>query len=95
MNTTQDILQDVYFTDVLHPENRVYTCKAWFKNFNGVLILRSYNTVVAYIKNNICYVYGFYSNTTQQHIRKFCQLHKAKGIKYLYQRSDKKEFIEL
>lgn len=53
---------------------RLYHCTAWFsRELDGIVWLRSYNTVVA------CYIpaerkvvrFGKYSNTTYQHMRKF------------------------
>ncbi|MHA1690019.1 MAG: hypothetical protein ACTSU7_00145 [Candidatus Heimdallarchaeaceae archaeon] len=44
----------------------------------GVLKLRSYNTIVCIIKNNKPIVYGTYSNTTLRHIKEFL---KQNGFK--------------
>lgn len=38
---------------------------------NGDKDLISYTTTVASIKNNILYVYGWFSNTTARHINEF------------------------
>jgi hypothetical protein len=40
---------------------------------NGDKDLISYTTTVASIKNNILYVYGWFSNTTARHINEFLQ----------------------
>ena len=54
---------------------RLYHCKADIiqSNFSKWIILRSYSTIVAaYDKNTeILYVFGYYSNTTCQHVAKF------------------------
>lgn len=52
------------------------SCSATVYDFGDTQILRSYNTVVALIKNGVCYdflrkVYG-YTATSAQHISKFC-----------------------
>ncbi len=40
---------------------------------NGTIILQSYNTVVAEIRNGKAKIFGFYSATTTRHIREFLQ----------------------
>lgn len=54
---------------------RLYYCKAWIikSDFSDFLILRSYSTIVAAYEfsTGILWVFGFYSNTTAQHIAKF------------------------
>ena len=40
---------------------------------NGDKDLISYTTTVASIKNDILYVYGWFSNTTARHINEFLQ----------------------
>lgn len=56
---------------------RLRTCTAYvYKDHNGYIVLRSYNTFVAFITPNgefvdvLRLVYG-YTNTSAQHIRKF------------------------
>lgn len=65
------------------------SCKAWYKVcYNGDIILRSYNTIVAVIPStnpNTCFdfsrvVYG-YTATTNQHISKFAK--KFSATKYI------------
>ena len=58
-------------------ENRLYTCNARTYRRNNIILLESYNTVVACIDldTQTCYdflrlVYG-YTATSAQHIRKF------------------------
>ena len=58
-------------------------CKAYIKETENYYLLFSYNTFVAFInkRENICYdilrlAYG-YTNTSAQHIAKFC---KAYGV---------------
>lgn len=54
---------------------QLYYCKAWiFMSDNSdFIILRSYSTIVAAFQRStgILWVFGFYSNTTAQHITKF------------------------
>ena len=52
--------------------------KAKVINENGKLTLISYNTEVAYIKNNRAYVLGSWSITTTRHIKEFL---KQNGFK--------------
>lgn len=61
--------------------HRLNSCNAWYKVcYNGDVILRSYNTIVAVIfstAKNTCFdfsrvVYG-YTSTTNQHISKFAR----------------------
>ena len=54
---------------------QLYCCRAWiFMSDNSdFLILQSYSTIVAAFQRTtgILWVFGFYSNTTVQHIAKF------------------------
>ena len=54
---------------------RLYYCKAWIikPDFSDFLILQSYSTIVAAYQysTDILWVFGFYSNTTSQHVAKF------------------------
>ena len=54
---------------------QLYFCKAWIikPDFSDFLILQSYSTIVAayQFSTGILWVFGFYSNTTAQHIAKF------------------------
>jgi len=52
--------------------------KAWVIDENGELVLQSYSTNVAKIKQGKPVVYGMYSNTTTRHIKEFL---KQKGFK--------------
>lgn len=56
-------------------KSRLYYCTAWIikPDFSDFLILQSYSTIVAayQFSTNILWVFGFYSNTTAQHIAKF------------------------
>lgn len=85
---SRKVLQMCYSNNTL-PEFRVNKCSAWYKFIGDAVILKSYNTVVASIYGNTCYVYGFYSYTTQQHIRKFYTHFNCEVVIYLYNRSDK------
>lgn len=55
--------------------SQLYSCKAWIlhPDFSDFLILQSYSTIVAayQFSTGIMWVFGFYSNTTAQHIAKF------------------------
>lgn len=54
---------------------QLYCCKAWvfMPDNSDFLILHSYSTIVAAFQRTtgILWVFGFYSNTTSQHIEKF------------------------
>lgn len=54
---------------------QLYYCKAWIikPDFSDFLILQSYSTIVAayQFSTRILWVFGFYSNTTAQHVAKF------------------------
>lgn len=56
-------------------KSRLYTCTAWIikPDFSDFLILQSYSTIVAayQFSTSILWVFGFYSNTTSQHVAKF------------------------
>lgn len=55
---------------------QLYNCKAWIfmPDNSDFIILQSYSTIVAAFQRStgILWVFGFYSNTTAQHIAKFC-----------------------
>lgn len=55
--------------------SQLYSCKAWIlhPDFSDFLILQSYSTIVAAFQysTGILWVFGFYSNTTSQHVAKF------------------------
>ena len=54
---------------------QLYSCKAWIitPDNSDFLILQSYSTIVAAFQRStgILWVFGFYSNTTVQHVAKF------------------------
>lgn len=54
---------------------QLYSCKAWFfmPDNSDFIILQSYATIVAVFQRStgILWVFGFYSNTTAQHVAKF------------------------
>lgn len=77
-HTRSDILSQVEFLFDLHLggyKQCLYHCKAQIikSDFSDFLILQSYSTIVAAYEfsTNILWVFGFYSNTTVQHIAKF------------------------
>lgn len=77
-NTRSDIVKAVEYQSSLHvggSKSRLYYCTAWIikPDFSDFLILQSYSTIVAayQFSTGILWVFGFYSNTTAQHIAKF------------------------
>lgn len=63
---------------------RLYNCKAWILETDSFdfTVLQSYSSIVAAYQRStgILWVFGFYSNTTAQHIAKF-----RNWIRYEYQ----------
>lgn len=63
---------------------QLYNCKAWIfmHDYSDFTILQSYTTIVAAFQRStgILWVFGFYSNTTTQHVAKF-----RNWIRYKYQ----------
>lgn len=63
---------------------QLYSCKAWIciHDYSDFIILQSYTTIVAAFQRStgILWVFGFYSNTTAQHVAKF-----KNWIRYKYQ----------
>lgn len=77
-NTRSDIVKAAEQQSSLHvggSKSRLYYCKAWIikTDFSDFLILQSYSTIVAayQFSTGILWVFGFYSNTTAQHVSKF------------------------
>ena len=86
--TRSDYVSQVNFLSDLHLggyKEQLYNCKAWIikSDFSDFLILQSYSSIVAAYEysTNILWVFGFYSNTTSQHIAKF-----RNWIRYKYQK---------
>ena len=76
--TRSDIVKSVESQSDLHLggyKERLYSCKALIlhPDFSDFLILQSYSTIVAAYQysTDILWVFGFYSNTTSQHVAKF------------------------
>ena len=76
--TRSDIVKTVESQSDLHLggyKERLYSCKALIlhPDFSDFLILQSYSTIVAAYQysTDILWVFGFYSNTTSQHVAKF------------------------
>ena len=76
--TRSEILSSVLYLSDLPArgsKSRLYYCKAWIikPDFSDFMILQSYSTIVAAYQYStaILWVFGFYSNTTAQHIAKF------------------------
>lgn len=63
---------------------QLHSCKAWIfmHDYSDFTILQSYTTIVAAFQRStgILWVFGFYSNTTAQHVAKF-----KNWIRYKYQ----------
>ena len=77
-NNRSDIVKAVEYQSSLHvggSKSRLNYCTAWIikPDFSDFLILQSYSTIVAafQLSTGILWVFGFYSNTTAQHIAKF------------------------
>lgn len=88
-NTRQELTDAVikeYNRAVKGQVEQLYYCKAWIfmPDNSDFLILQSYSTIVAAFQRTtgILWVFGFYSNTTAQHIAKF-----HNWIRYVYQTS--------
>ena len=76
--TRSDIVKAVDHQSTLNvggSKSRLNYCTAWIikPDFSDFLILQSYSTIVAayQFSTDILWVFGFYSNTTAQHIAKF------------------------
>lgn len=76
--TRSEIAKNVVSQSDLHLggyRSQLYSCKAWIlhPDFSDFLILQSYSTIVAayQFSAGILWVFGFYSNTTAQHVAKF------------------------
>ena len=68
---------------------KLRNCKAEYLQYYDICILRSYNTIVAIEDLHYCtvYVFDYYSNTTCQHVRKFCDEMHAYNLVKLYKDS--------
>lgn len=70
-----DAVIDEYNRAVKGQCKQLYSCKAWIitPDNSDFLILQSYSTIVAAFQRTtgILWVFGFYSNTTSQHVAKF------------------------
>lgn len=75
--TRSDILfaTELYYNLAAKRIKRLYNCNAWIitPDNSDFLILQSYSTIVAAFQRTtgILWVFGFYSNTTTQHVAKF------------------------
>ena len=77
-NTRRELADAViseYNRAVKGQAEQLYRCRAWIfmPDNSDFLILQSYSTIVAAFQHTtgILWVFGFYSNTTVQHIAKF------------------------
>lgn len=70
-----DAVANEYHNTVKGRVEQLHDCKAWIftPDNSDFLILQSYATIVAAFQRTtgILWVFGFYSNTTAQHIAKF------------------------
>lgn len=76
-STREELLDAViseYDSAVRGQGEQLYNCKAWvfMPDNSDFIILQSYTTIVAAFQRStgILWVFGFYSNTTAQHIAK-------------------------
>lgn len=96
-NTRSDIVKAVDHQSSLHvggSKSRLYYCTAWIikPDFSDFLILQSYSTIVAayQVSTGILWVFGYYSNTTAQHVAKFCKwLRDEYNTRWNYRRTVK------
>ena len=75
---------------------RINYCKAFIDEAapNFYIVVSYYTPVAVYVKSTgTMYVFGFYSATTQMHIRKAADILKPMRMTFLYQRSDK--YVEI
>lgn len=86
-NTRRELADAViseYNRAVKGQAEQLYCCRAWvfMPDNSDFLILQSYSTIVAAFQRTtgILWVFGFYSNTTVQHIAKF-----KNWIRYVFQ----------
>lgn len=77
-NTRQELADAVikeYNRAVKSQVEQLYYCKAWIftPDNSDFIILQSYTTIVAAFQRTtgILWVFGFYSNTSSQHVAKF------------------------
>lgn len=70
-----DAIANEYHNTVKGQVEQLHNCKVWIftPDNSDFLILQSYGTIVAAFQRTtgILWVFGFYSNTTVQHIAKF------------------------
>lgn len=79
MHSTRRDLTDAVFCEysrtVKGQIEQLYSCKAWvfMPNNSDFIVLQSYSTIVAAFQRStgILWVFGFFSNTTSQHVAKF------------------------
>lgn len=90
MNYAQQTYYKALSTHKFNRYERLNTCQAHYIDIGNVVILKSYNTVVAIYNKTVgsLYVFDYYSVTTQSHISKFVHMLDWDRIVYLYKRSD-------
>ena len=95
--TRKDIMNKVYsayYSSYPASFKRLYNCKAIIVHveYSEWLVLKSYEKVVAafQVSTGILWVFAFYSNTTAQHVAKFCKwLRNEYNTAWNYQRTVK------
>lgn len=77
-NTRSEIVAaviDAYNNTTIGKVKQLYNCRAWIWETDAFdfTVLKSYSSIVAAYQRSsgILWVFGFYSNTTAQHIAKF------------------------
>ena len=85
-STRKEIVEAVisdYSRAVKGQAEQLYSCKAWIFDLinSDFVMLQRYDTIVAAYQRStgILWVFDFYSNTTAQHVAKFCT-----WIRYTY-----------
>ena len=95
--TRKEIMNNVYnayYSSYPACFKSLYTCKAIIVHveFSEWLVLKSYEKVAAafQVSTGVLWVFGYYSNTTAQHVAKFCKwLRNDYNTSWNYQRTVK------
>lgn len=70
-----------YYLEAIYDSRKDFYKKATvIENDDGKIELKSYDTIVAYIKDGKAYVNGWYSMTTARHINEFLLQHGFKAM---------------
>lgn len=76
-----------YYLECIFDTRKDFYKKAQVIEHNGILYLKSYETIVAIIYKDFAYAFGWYSQTTARHINEFL---KQNG----FETKSKKELTE-